>query len=190
MGDASITLLLALFHDGDRSALDQLVPIVYKEVHKIATGYLRRDGAGQTLQPTALVHEAYLRLLGQEHVAFQSRAHFFGIAAHLMRQILVDHARSRGAAKRGGFAVTLSLNDALDFSAERASSVLALDDALDALATSDKDKALFIELRFFGGMTAEEISESCAVPVHRVRREMRIALAWLHREVRLPGSPT
>ena len=106
-----------------------------------------------------------------------------------MRQILVDHARSRNAAKRGGSAVILPLNDALDFSVERASSVLALDDALDRLTATDKEKALFIELRFFGGMTAEEISESCAVSVHRVRREMRIALAWLHREVSHRGSP-
>ena len=118
----SVTALLDRLRQGDQTALDELVPVVYNELRKIASGYLKQDGTEQTLQPTALVHEAYLRLAGQEHPNYQGRAHFFGIAAHVMRQILVDHARSRNAAKRGGSAVILPLNDALDF---RASARLA-----------------------------------------------------------------
>ena len=180
---ASVTSLIARLRDGDRSALDLLMPMVYSELHKIAAGYLKDEARPHTLQATALVHEAYIRMLGAEHPDYTSRAHFFGVAANLMRQILVDHARARQAAKRGGGALTLAIDESLDGAPARQSTVVALDDALNALARTDENKARLVELRFFGGMTAEEIAEFLPDSVHRVRREMRLALAWLHREV-------
>ena len=180
---ASVTSLIARLREGDRSALDQLMPIVYSELHKIATGYLKDESGPQTLQPTALVHEAYIRLLGADHPDYANRAHFFGVAANLMRQILVDHARARQAAKRGGGAITLVIDDRMDGAPAREPAVVALDDALKALARTDENKARLVELRFFGGMTAEEIAEFLPDSVHSVRREMRLAIAWLHREV-------
>jgi RNA polymerase sigma-70 factor, ECF subfamily len=183
MMQASVTGLIARLRSGDRAALDQLIPLVYTELHKIAAGYLSDEGRPHTLQATALVHEAYLRLLGANHPDYSSRAHFFGVAASLMRQILVDHARSRQAAKRGGPGLTLVLDENLDAGAPRESTVVALDDALQSLALVDENKVRLIELRFFGGMTAEEIAEFLPDSVHRVRHEMRLALAWLHREV-------
>lgn len=179
----SVTQLIARLRNGDRTALDELIPLVYTELHKIAEGYLSNEGRPHTLQPTALVHEAYLRLLGAQHPDYKNRAHFFGVAAHIMRQILVDHARSRNAAKRGGEAFTVVIDENLDAGAQRESTVIALDDALRSLALIDENKVRLVELRFFGGMTAEEIAEFLPDSVHRVRREMRLALAWLHREV-------
>lgn len=181
--DGSVTSLLGRVRRGDRSALDRLMPIVYAELHKIAVGYLGEERPDHTLQPTALVNEAYLRLLGTKHPDYRSRAHFYGVAAGLMRQILVDHARSRQAAKRGGLAITVASNETLDAGGRRDSTVVALDDALRSLASTDERKARLIELRFFGGMTAEQIAEFLPDSVHRVRHEMRLALAWLHREV-------
>lgn len=181
--DGSVTSLLDRVRTGDRSALDRLMPIVYAELHKIAAGYLGQERPSHTLQPTALVHEAYLRLLGAKHPDYRSRAHFFGVAAGLMRQILVDHARSRQAAKRGGLAIGVTINENLDAGWTRDSTVVALDEALRLLASTDERKAQLIELRFFGGMTASEIAEFLPDSVHRVRHEMRLALAWLHREV-------
>ena len=180
---ASVTSLIARLREGDRSALDVLMPMVYSELHKIAEGYLKDEARPHTLQATALVHEAYLRLLGTDHPDYTSRAHFFGVAARLMRQILVDHARSRQAAKRGGGSLTLFIDEGYDVGAAREPTVVALDDALNVLARTDENKARLVELRFFGGMTAEEIAEFLPDSVHRVRREMRLALAWLHREV-------
>jgi len=180
---ASVTSLIARLQGGDRTALDQLMPMVYTELHKIAAGYLSDERRSHTLQPTALVHEAYLRLLGANHPGYKSRAHFFGVAASVMRQVLVDHARSRHAAKRGGVALTLVIDEKLDAGSPRQSTVVALDDALRSLALVDQNKARLVELRFFGGMTAEEIAEFLPDSVHRVRHEMRLALAWLHREV-------
>jgi len=182
--EVSVTGLIAQLQNGDRGALDQLVPIVYTELHKIAEGYLGDERRrSHTLQPTALVHEAYLWLLGIHHPDYKNRAHFYGVAAGIMRQILVDHARSRHAAKRGGQALTLVLDEKLDAAPRRESTVVALDDALTSLAAVDGKKAQLVELRFFGGMTAEEIAEFLPDSVHRVRHEMRLALAWLHREV-------
>jgi RNA polymerase sigma factor (TIGR02999 family) len=180
---ASVTSLIARLREGDRSALDQLMPLVYSELHKIASGYLKDEARPHTLQATALVHEAYIRLLGADHPDYANRAHFFGVAANLMRQILVDHARARQAAKRGGGTVSLVIDDRLDGGPPRESTVVVLDDALNALARTDENKARLVELRFFGGMTAEEIAEFLPDSVHRVRREMRLAIAWLHREV-------
>lgn len=181
--EASVTSLIAQLRDGDRSALDQLMPIVYSELHKIAAGYLKDESGPSTLQPTALVHEAYIRLLGADHPDYANRAHFFGVAANLMRQILVDHARARQAAKRGGGALALVIDDRLDGAPVREPAIVALDEALKDLARTDENKARLVELRFFGGMTAEEIAEFLPDSVHRVRHEMRLALAWLHREV-------
>jgi RNA polymerase sigma factor (TIGR02999 family) len=135
------------------------------------------------LQPTALVNEAYLRLVEVERPDYRDRTHFYGVVASIMRQVLVDHARARGAAKRGGDVVTIALNEALDAAAASPSPVIAIDEALHALAVIDEDKARFVELRFFGGLSAEEIAEFQSISVHRVRHEMRLALAWLHREV-------
>src|SRR5215468_1653602 len=178
----SITLLLARVNNGDRKALDHLVPLVYQELHRIAEGYLRRESQHHTLQPTALIHEAYLRLAEYGGADYQNRKHFFAVAARVMRQILVDHARARQAAKRGA-GLTVSLSAGSDFAPERDRIVISLDDALNALASEDDGKARLVEMRFFGGMTAEEIADCVEAPVHVVRRELRSAQAWLRREI-------
>jgi RNA polymerase sigma-70 factor (ECF subfamily) len=177
-----VTALLKRLSDGDRTALDDLIPIVYRELHNIAQGYLWRELPGHTLQPTSLIHEAYLRLVRQPHPSYMSRAHFYGVAARIMRQILVDHARSRQAAKRGG-GEKITLTDAVDPGFGRALEVVALDRALHRLAEIDERKAQLVEMRFFGGMTAEEIGESVGLGPQTIRRELRLAQAWLHREV-------
>jgi len=159
------------------------MPIVYQELHRIASGYLRGERPNHTLQPTALIHEVYLRLLGTNHPDYADRTHFLGVAAYLMRQVLTEHARRRSASKRGGGGETIAFNEALDFSPERAWTVIALDDALTSLTNISAEKARFVELRFYGGMTAEEIAEFTGTSVHRVRHGLRIAMAWLHREV-------
>jgi RNA polymerase sigma-70 factor, ECF subfamily len=178
----AITVLLSRMGVGDREAFDHLVPLVYQELHHIAEGYLRREGREHTLQPTALIHEAYLRLAGYEGADYRNRTHFFAVAARVMRRILVDHARARHAVKRGS-GERITLRESLDFAPERERIVVALDEALNALAKEDERKARIVEMRFFGGMTAEDIAESLAMPVHTVRRELRIAQAWLRREI-------
>jgi RNA polymerase sigma-70 factor (ECF subfamily) len=180
---ASVTSLLDRLRQGDRTAFDSLVAIVYPELHRIAAGYLRQERPSHVLQPTVLVHEAYLRLVEIEKPDYQNRAHFFGTVASIMRQVLVDHARERQAAKRGGGALTLALDEALDAASSTPPTVVAIDDALRSLAAIDESKARLVELRFFGGMTADEIADFQSTSVHRVRHEMRLALAWLHREV-------
>ena len=177
-----VTELLNRLNSGDRGALDELIPLVYQELHKIAEGYFRRETPGHTLQPTSLIHEAYLRLVKQPHPEYQSRAHFYGVAARVMRQILVDHARSRRAAKRGA-GETISLGENPDVASSAPVGVLAIDEALERLAGIDKGKVDLVEMRFFGGMTAEEIAECSAMPVHTVRRQLRLAQAWLHKEL-------
>ena len=177
-----LTRLLLDWSKGDRAALDQLMPVVYDELRKIARGYLKRERPTHTLQPTALIHEAYVRLIAQDFPAFQSRAHFYGVAAELMRQILVDHARSHRAAKRDG-GQKLALDDAAIFSKERAADLVALDDALAALASFDQRKSRIVELRFFGGLSVEETAEVLGVSTATIGREMRLAQAWLHREM-------
>jgi len=177
-----ITVLLSRLSGGDRDAFDRLIPLVYQELHRIAEGYLRREWQNGTMQPTALLHEAYVRLAEHGGGTLQSRAHFFGVAARVMRQILVDHARSRHAQKRGsGLKVTLKAG--FDFAPERDAVVMALDDALKALAEKDVRKAQLVEMRFFAGMTAIEIADALTTPVHIVRRELRAAQAWLRREM-------
>jgi RNA polymerase sigma-70 factor, ECF subfamily len=170
----------------DREALDRLIPLVYRQLHRIAQAYLRRESRHQTLQPTALIHEAYLRLAEYGPADYQDRAHLFGIAARVMRQVLVDRARARNAAKRG-FDVEVPLPWPPDVPQERSSVVTALDDALQALAIEDEKMARLVELRFFGGLTAQEISECVGVPVHTVRRRLRAAQAWLRREIESDG---
>jgi len=180
---ASVTSLLDRLREGDRTAFDPLVAIVYPELHRIAAGYLRQDTPSHVFQPTVLVHEAYLRLVKVEQPDYQNRAHFFGTVASVMRQVLVDHARERQSGKRGGGSLTMALDEARDAAPARQPTIVAIDDALRSLAATDPDKARLVELRFFGGLTAEEIAEFQSISVHRVRHEMRLALAWLHREV-------
>lgn len=180
--DRPITLLLQDFAEGDKHALDQLIPLVYAELRKIADGYLRQERPGHTLQPTALVHELYARLLGPQP-DYRNRAHFLGVAAQVMRQILIDHARSRSAAKRGGRREKLALDEAYDAAREKDPIMIELDDALNALERQDPRKARLIEMRFFVGLTAEEAAEVVQLPVNTVRRELRVAQAWLQREL-------
>lgn len=177
---ASITTLLSRVNQGDRGAFNDLVPLVYQELHRIAEGYLRRESQNHTLQPTALIHEAYLRLADYDGIDYQSRKHFFAVAAQVMRRILVDHARARYAAKRGS-GMTVALEWGADFAPERDAVVIALDDALNALAKTDQEKARLVEMRFFAGLTAEEIAQCMATPVHTVRRDLRNAQVWLRK---------
>lgn len=183
-----ITTLLQQFAAGDKSALDRLVPLLYPELKKLARSYMRNENPGHTLQPTALVHQAYARLVEQDLPDFRSRAHFMGVAAHLMRQILIDHARIRNAEKRGGGAAKLSL-DGVDLSVgDRPPLILAVDDALKQLTQTDPLKGKLIEMRFFGGLTAEESAEVLHLPVAEVRRHLRVAQAWLQRELDRTGA--
>jgi RNA polymerase sigma-70 factor (ECF subfamily) len=168
---------------GDPTALNRLMPFVYAELRKLASHYLRQERPGHTLQPTALVHEAYFRLVDQELPNCNGRAHFLGVAAHVMRQILIDHARSRGAAKRGARQAVFSLDEFIDAPIERPAAMILVDDAIQALEVHDQRKAQLIEMRFFGGMTAEESAEALGLPVMKVRGELRVAQAWLRREL-------
>jgi RNA polymerase sigma factor (TIGR02999 family) len=177
-----ITSLLKKLNQGESSALDTLIPMVYKELHRIAQGYLRREAPGNTLQPTSLIHETYLRMVGKNHPEYAGRAHFFGVAARVMRQILVDHARSRQAAKRQA-GQRLWITDVVEVAPERSPAILAVNEALDRLAVEDQPKAQMVEMRFFGGMTAEEIAACMHLPVHTVNRQLRLAQAWLRKEV-------
>lgn len=182
-----VTRLLIEWKQGNQAAVDLLVPLVYDEMRRLAEGYLRDERSAATLQPTALVHEAYLRLVAQHLPDWESRSHFFGVAAHLMRQILVDHARRHRSAKRGGGAAKATLDEALSFAPERSSEIVALNDALDALAKLDERKARIMELRFFGGFSVEETAQALGTSVATIGREQRMAEAWLHREMSQKG---
>ncbi len=175
-----ITQLLVSWGEGNKQALDLLTPIVYSELHKLAFSYLNRERDPATLQATALVNEAYLRLVAQDLPDWKSRNHFFGVAARLMRQILVDHARKHLGHKRGGGAARVPLEDALNFAPERSSDLIELDDALAELAKFDERKCKIIELRFFGGLSTEETAQALDVSVSTVGKEQRKAEAWLH----------
>lgn len=179
----SVTVLLQDLAQGDRAALDSLLPLLYSELRRLADSCLRRERSDHTLQPTALVHEAYVRLVQQDQPDYRSRSHFYGVAAQVMRQILVDHARSRNAAKRGGGAVKQSLDEGFMYSDERPELMIALDDALTALAAHSELKAKLIEMSYFGGLTQEECGEVLNLPPHTVFRELRLARAWLQREL-------
>jgi RNA polymerase sigma factor (TIGR02999 family) len=178
-----VTQLLLDWSRGDQAALDKLMPLVYGELRRMANRYMRREHVGHTLQTTALINEAYLRLIEQQHVQWHNRAHFFAISAQLMRRILVDHARSHTRAKRGGGVLKVSLNEALVPSQERAAELVALDDALMRLATIDPRKSQVVELRFFGGLSVEETAEVLKVTPMTVTRDWKTAKAWLHREM-------
>jgi RNA polymerase sigma factor (TIGR02999 family) len=184
MADArTITLLLRDVADGDKSALDRVMPLVYGELRRIADGQLRRERPGHTLQPTALVHEAYVRLMHGQQPDYNNRSHFLAIASQVMRKILIDHARTRNASKRGGGRAGLSLDEARDACVERPEIMIALDDALNELERLDPRKARLIEMRYFGGLTAEESAQTLSLEVAEVRRELRVAQAWLQREL-------
>ena len=178
-----MTQLLLDWSNGDQAAIDKLMPLVYDELRRLAHYYMGREAPGHTLQTSALVNEAYLRLIDQRSVQWQNRAHFFGIASQMMRRILVDHARARHYAKRGGGAHQVSLDEAMIVSPERAADVVALDDALTSLAEIDQRKSQIVEMRFFGGLSIEETAEVLAVSPGTVMRDWTLAKAWLYREI-------
>jgi len=187
--DQPITELLQEFASGDKGALDRLLPLIYPELRRLARSYMRNENPGHTLQATALVHEAYARLVKQEQPDYSNRAHFMGVAAQVMRQILIDHARSRDAGKRGGGMAKVSLEMAAGVPDADPSMLIAVDAALQALARNDSLKARLVEMRFFGGMTAEESAEVLKLPVAEVRRHLRVGQAWLQRELDQSSLP-
>ena len=178
-----VTLLLRAWGDGSKEALDRLAPLVYRELRQIAGRMLAAERPNHTLQATALVNEAYLRLVDAREVNWQDRAHFFGICARAMRQILVDYARSRGSAKRGGDQVVIELDEALAAGWSPGARLLELDDALNRLAQLDPRKCQVVEMRYFGGLSIEETAEALKISVETVRRDWNMAQAWLHREL-------
>ena len=179
----NVTQLLLGWGKGDKEALDQLVPIVYEELRRQAARYLHRERVGHTLQTTALIHEAYLRLIDQKNVQWENRAQFFGIAAQLMRRILVDHARTKKRAKRGGSDIRVSLGEANALARVQDLDVVALHEALERLEQIDEQQSKIVELRFFSGLTVEETAEVLNISPATVKRDWSMAKAWLHREI-------
>jgi len=179
----NVTQLLIGWSKGDKEALDTLVPLVYDELRRQASRYLRRERVGHTLQTTALIHEAYLRLVDQKNVHWQNRAHFFGIAAQLMRRILVDHARTKKRAKRGGSNIRVSFEEANAMVQSQDLDIVALDEALERLAENDEQQSRIVELRFFSGLTVEETAEVLGISPATVKRDWSMAKAWLQREI-------
>lgn len=178
-----ITRLLIAWSDGDQAALEDLTPLVYEELHRLAHHFMSRERSDHTLQTTALVNEAYVRLIDWKNVRWQNRAHFFAVSAQLMRRILVDFARSRGYQKRGGGTLQLTLADANHVSDEKGTDMVALDVALNSLAELDPRQSKVVELRFFGGLSIDEVAEVLKVSEGTVRRDWRLARAWLRREM-------
>jgi RNA polymerase sigma factor (TIGR02999 family) len=178
-----VTELLQSWRQGDIAALDQLVPLVHAELRRVARSHIRREGAGHTLQATALVHEVYLRLVGSDRLTLNDRTHFFAVAARLMRQILVDHARRKLATKRGGALTRIDLDDISPVSQTSIVDVIALDQALDALSARDARQCHVVELRFFAGLSIDETAEAIGVSAATVEREWTMARAWLHRRL-------
>jgi RNA polymerase sigma factor (TIGR02999 family) len=183
-----ITQLLQSWSDGDEAAMDKLVPLVYDELHRLAQRYMSDERPDHTLQTTALVNEAYLRLMHSAQPRWESRTHFFGICAQVMRRILVDWARSRQAFKRGGDASSLNFDEALDAVRDSGTDLVALNDALDALASIDPRKAGVVELRFFGGLSVKETAELLKVSEETVHRDWKLAKSWLRRELNRSAS--
>ena len=181
-----ITQLLAEWSEGSQAALDKLYPLVYQELRRLAHGYLKRERKGHTLQTTALINEAYLRLVDQKHVRWANRSHFFGISAQIMRRILIDHARRYDYSKRGGGALKISLDEAAIVAKERGRALLRLDEALNSLAKIDPRRSRVVELRHFGGLNNEEISGVLKISENTVTRDWNMARAWLYQE--LSGS--
>ncbi len=180
----NVTQLLVLHGQGDSQALEKLLPLVYQELRRLAQSYMRKEGSGHTLQATALVHEAYFRLVDQKDFKWQNRSHFFGVAAQLMRRLLIDHARGKKADKRGGTKVKVTLDEGLHVpNPEEGSDVLALDEALQKLSLLNERQGRVVELRYFGGLSLEEIAEVLAISPATVKRDWTLAKAWLHREL-------
>ncbi len=180
---SEVTHLLDEWSRGDRKALDALMPLVHAELHQLARRYVARERPGHSLQATALVNEVYLRLVGERAMQWQSRAHFIGVAAHLMRFILVDHCRRKNYQKRGGGAARVTFDESLPLALDRGEELVALDDALQKLAAQDERKSRIVELRYFGGLSVEETAEALSVSVATVMRDWRLARAWLQREL-------
>jgi RNA polymerase sigma factor (TIGR02999 family) len=178
-----VTQLLQSWSEGNQEALDKLVPLVHAELHRLARHYMSNERPGHTLQTTELVNEAYVRLIDWKNVRWQNRAHFFGVAAQIMRRILVDFARSRASAKKGGGTQYVSLSEAMTISPERGEDLIALDDALESLAELDSRKSRIVELRFFGGLSVEETAEVLKISARTVMRDWGLAQAWLYREL-------
>jgi RNA polymerase sigma factor (TIGR02999 family) len=178
-----VTQLLRAWRDGDKTALDQLLPLVHTELHRLAKRMMRSENPGHTWQTTELVNEAYLQVVGEQDVQWQDRAHFFAIAAQVMRHLLVDHARARQMSKRGGGAQHLSLDEVTLIAPDRPVALLALDDALDRLASFDLQKSRIVELRYFGGLTEDEVAEVLGIAAITVKREWARAKLWLYREL-------
>ena len=181
--DRQVTQLLDQWSQGDRAALDSLIPLVHAELHRLARGYLARERPGHTLQASALVNEVYLKLIGERDMKWQNRAHFVGVSAQLMRFILVDHCRKKQYQKRGGGAARVTFDENLEVSAERGHELVELDDALQKLAAQDERKARIAELRYFGGLSVEETAEALDVSVATVMRDWKLTKAWLQREL-------
>ena len=179
-----VTQLLQAWRAGDQTALDQLLPLVHAELHSLAQRLMRRENPGHTWQTTELINEAYLRLAGQPEVEWQSRAHFFAVASQVMRHLLVDHARARQLGKHGGGAQRLSLDEVALVAPDRSAELLALDDALNRLAAVDEKKSRIVELRYFGGLTVEEVAEVLGIAAITVKREWARAKAWLYLDLR------
>jgi RNA polymerase sigma-70 factor, ECF subfamily len=183
LSEGEITRLLVQIKGGNRQAESDLIPLVYDELRRLARGYMRRERPEHTLQPTALVHEAYMRLVDESGIDWQGRAHFFAVAAQLMRRILVDHARAHRAGKRGGPEQRLSLEDGLVFTEAKNDELLALDEALARLARQDPRLAQVVEMRFFGGLSFEEIARLLGVSLRTAKRDWAVARAWLYEEI-------
>ncbi len=188
MDKNDVTLLLARWSEGDQSALENLMPLVYSELHRLAAIYLSRERPGHTLQSTALVHEAFLRMIDQNSVQWKNRAHFYGVAAQMIRRILVDHARAHLTAKRGSGALKLSIEDALNEPRRQDLDLVALDDALNALGQFDPQQCDVVELRFFSGLSIEETAEALRISPATVKRDWNAAKAWLYREMIRGGT--
>lgn len=179
-----VTVLLGQLTGGNEGAASKLIPLVYNELRRLAGGYMRRERSDHTLQPTALVHEAYLKLVEQRSVDWQGRAHFFGIAAQMMRRILIDHARGHLRDKRGGGEKPMPLDDALVFAPEQSTELVKLDQSLERLAELDPRQSKIVELRFFGGLTVEQTAEVLGISPKTVKRDWSVAKAWLHGDLK------
>jgi RNA polymerase sigma factor (TIGR02999 family) len=191
LSSTDVTALLVQLSKGDKSVIERLMPLVYDELHRRAAGYMRKERANHTLQPTALVHEAYLKLVQQREANWKNRAHFLAVAAQLMRRILIDHARARLSAKRGGELELISLDEAFQFRTDTPAGLLSVDDALTKLEKLDPRQGHIVEMRFYGGLTVDETAEVLSVSSRTVEREWTLARAWLYAQLKdqVSGAP-
>jgi len=183
LSDGQVTILLQAMNRGDKSAADQLLPLVYSELHRLAKGYMSRERRDHTLQPTALINQAYLRIAQQENVEWQNHSHFIGFAANVMRRVLVDHARERNAAMRGGKQVRVDLDEGIAVSKERSAEILLLEDALTRLEQLNPRQAKVVEMRYFGGLSVEEVASVLGIAPRSVKRDWALARMWLFEEI-------